>query len=370
MTALPASNEGAVRATLHRLERLTPSRGPVISCYLKLEPRDKTRTKYLTKTKNRVRAALADLDNAGMEREAREQAARDLRRVLQFFEEPASLPAARGVAVFACEARRLFEVIPVPHVHRSRLAVRPVPLIRELIVLEEEFGTVLVVACDRRGARFFQVTAFDVIEFPGLTGAATRTSKFHGSRQVMVRGGHPAGVAGERHHHMRIREEKHRLYASAADQVFRLHSEHPLAGIVAAGVGVDAAALLPHLHTYLHDLVLGVVKLNPKRTTPSEAREAALALRDERERAWERAHAEAVRQGVSTGWAVNGIEATKSALARGQVRTLLADGLADDPGIDDAVEEALAERAQVDVLYDERARRAVDGLAALLRFQP
>ena len=56
-------------------------------------------------------------------------------------------------------------------------------------------------------------------------------------------------------------------------------------------------------------------------------------------------------------------------MRRGQVRTLLADGQADDLRIDDAVEEALAERAQVDVLYDDQARRAVDGLAALLRFR-
>jgi peptide chain release factor subunit 1 len=376
MTALPRvtplvipQSDGAVRTTVERLERMGPTGAPVVSCYLKLEPRDKTRGKYLTKIKNRVRAALAELERSSLERETREQAARDLARVLRFFEEPARLPPARGVALFACEAQALFEVLRLPHVHRSRLAVRPIPLIRELLALEEEFGVVLAVVCDRRGARFFQVTAFDVVELPGLTVPATRTSKFHGSRQLMARAGHPPGGAGERHHHSRIREEKHRLYAAAADQVFRLHSERPLAGIVAAGVGVDAAALLPHLHTYLHDLVLGVVRLNPKRTTPGEVREAALALRDERERVWERAHAEAARQGVSTGWAVNGVEPTRTALARGQVRTLLADGLADDARIDDAIEDALAERAQVDVLYDERARRAVDGLAALLRFR-
>jgi peptide subunit release factor 1 (eRF1) len=138
---------------------------------------------------------------------------------------------------------------------------------------------------------------------------------------------------------------------------------------VVAGIGVDAAALLPHLHTYLHDLVLGVVRLNPKRVTAAEVREAALALREERERAWERAHAEAVREGVGTGWAVNGIESTLKALQRGQVRTLLADGQDDDLRIDDAIEEALAQRVQVDVVYDERARRVVDGLAGLLRFR-
>src|SRR5207237_10920528 len=137
--------------------------------------------------------------------------------------------------------------------------------------------------------------------------------------------------------------------------------------LVAAGIGGGAAALLPHLHTYLHDLVLGVVRLNPKRVAAAEVREAALALREERERAWERAHAEAVRDGVGSGWAVNGVDATLKALERGRVRTLVADGRDDDPRIDDAIEEALAQRVQVDVIYDERARRVVDGLAGLLR---
>ncbi len=76
-----------------------------------------------------------------------------------------------------------------------------------------------------------------------------------------------------------------------------------------------------------------------------------------------------VGEGLATGWGTNGVAPTLKALVRGQVRTLLADGHSDDPAIDDAIEDALAHRVQVDVLYDERARRAVDGLAALLRFR-
>jgi len=168
---------------------------------------------------------------------------------------------------------------------------------------------------------------------------------------------------------MRIREEKHRHYARVAEHILEIHSQQPLAGLVVAGIGVDAAALVPHLHTYLHDLLLGVVRINPKAATTAEVREAALSLRDERERAWERAHADAVREGVGTGWAVNGVDPTLKALSRGQVRTLLADGPDDDPRIDEAIEEALRQRVQIDVLYDDKARRPVDGLAALLRFR-
>src|SRR5882762_7851326 len=356
MSAQPISaSESAVRAAVERLSRVSPGAYQVVSCYLKLEPRDKTRGKYLIKIKNRIREALAALQRQELKRAMRAQVAADLERVQGYFGEPTRLPPARGIALFACGALDLFEALPLPHVHRSRLAVAPVPLVRELVALEEEFGTILV-------------AAYDVGELPSLTAEATRPGKFHGERQAK-RGNMLAGGFGEHNYHMRIRVERQRHYAQVADRIFQIHAQRPLAGLVVAGIGVDAAALLPHLHTYLHDLVLGVVRLNPKHVTAAEVREAALSLREERERAWERAHAEAVREGVGTGWAVNGVAPTLKALQRGQVRTLLADGQDDDLHIDDAIEEALAQRVQVDVVYDERARRIVDGLAGLLRFR-
>lgn len=352
---------------LARLNAIPAGSGPVVSCYLKLEPRDKTRGKYLIKMKNRLKETVTGLTRRRLERDVREAVARDLEAIQRHLEDPGRLPQTRGVALFACGRAGLFEAVPMPQVHRSRLVVSASAATRELVSLEQEFGTVLVVACDRTGARFFDVSAFSVVERTGVTSPASRSGKFHGDRQVMHGG--VMGSMGEHGYHGRIREEKHRHYARIAEEIFRIHAQQPLAGLVVAGVGVDAAALVPHLHTYLHDLLFGVVRLNIKTVTPSEVREAALALREQRERAWERAHAEAVTDGLATGWAVNGIEATGKALARGQVRLLLADGHGDDARIDDAVEEALAQRAQVDVLYDERARRRVDGLAALLRFR-
>src|SRR6266704_289431 len=299
MTALPVvPSVRAVRDVVRRLAAIVPGSHRVVSCYLKLEPRDKTRGKYLIKMKNRIREALALLEGQTLDRAVRDAVAADLERV----------------------------------------------------------------------ARFFEVPAFDVAELPGLMAEATRPGKFHGERQAK-KGTVLAGGYGEHNYNMRIRQEKQRHYANVADHIYQIQNQRPLAGIVVAGIGVDAAALVPHLHTYLHDLLLGVVKLNPKKASPGEVREAALFLRDQRERAWEQTHAEAVREALGTGWAVNGIDDTLRALGKGQVRTLLADGQDDDARIDDAVEDALRQRTQVDVLYDEKARRAVDGLAALLRFR-
>ena len=361
MSALPAAiTEQDAQAAIARLASIEPGRHWVVTCYLKLEPRDRTRGKYLIKMKNRVRERESALARQPLSHEDREAIAASLRQVLDYLEEPNHLPRARAIAIVASRELGLFEVLPLPHVHRSRLAVEHQPLVRELLGLEEEFGTILAVVYDRTAARFFEVTAYDCVELPGLAGIdASRAGKFHGS----------TGTAGEFNYHNRIRAEKQRLYALIADRVFQINREKPLSGIVLGSVGVDAGAVIPHLHTYVHDLVFGVVKLSPKKTTPAAVRDATLLLREERERAWERAHADAVKDGAPRGWAVNGVDATFKALGRGQVRTLLADGHDDNPRIDEAVEDALAQRAQVDVLYDDKARRVVDGLAALLRFR-
>src|SRR6266699_2884494 len=155
MTALPVvPSVRAVRDVVRRLAAIVPGSHRVVSCYLKLEPRDKTRGKYLIKMKNRIREALALLESQTLDRAVRDAVAADLERVRRYFEEPGRLPPSRGIAIFACRS------------------------------LGQEFGTILVAACDRTGARFFEVSAFDVAELPGLMAEATRPGKFHGERQA------------------------------------------------------------------------------------------------------------------------------------------------------------------------------------------
>src|SRR6266568_2327298 len=99
MSALPVSpSESAVRSAIERLARVQPGAYHVVSCYLKLEPRDKTRGKYLIKIKNRIREALAALQRQELERALRAQVAADLERVQAYFGEPTRLPPARGRA--------------------------------------------------------------------------------------------------------------------------------------------------------------------------------------------------------------------------------------------------------------------------------
>src|SRR5438105_3188441 len=139
MTALPVSaSESAVRGAVDRLSALQPGANQVVSCYLKLEPRDKARAKYVIKIKNRIKQVASDLERRPLDHAQRESVRADLDRLRRYFEEPSRLPPARGIALFVSGALDLFDVLPLPHVHRSRLAVAPVPLVRELVALRSE----------------------------------------------------------------------------------------------------------------------------------------------------------------------------------------------------------------------------------------
>src|SRR5881628_2045708 len=111
MTALPTpANEHAVRAAVERLSRIQPGAYQVVSCYLKLEPRDRSRGKYLIKMKNRVRETESALSRQPLSHQEREIIAADLHRVLTYLEEPNHLPRARAIALFASRDLGLFEV--------------------------------------------------------------------------------------------------------------------------------------------------------------------------------------------------------------------------------------------------------------------
>lgn len=379
-----------IKRILARLARLRTDDHRIITCYLKIEPRDRARGKYLVKLKNRVRQVEGALEVLGLERRIRDEVSADLRRLVDQLREPARLPNTQGLAVFLSGPLKLFEVVPLPSVYRSRLAVDRTPLVRELASVEDEVGILLTAVLDRTAARLFEVTAFGATELEDLRASSTRGGRFHSDRG-------DAPGKGEHTYHNRIREEKQRHYALIAERLFEHHRKRPVHGVVLAGPGHDAGAVAAHLHPYLADKLIGVVSLNPKETSASLVHQATLAARAEYEAQAERAIAHGLDDALGGGWAVDGLDDTLRALGRGQVRTLLVDADAMEPGfrslttgrlarterelkqdgdahpvldvVDDAIEEALRQRVDVEVLYDPAATRAISGLAGLLRFR-
>jgi len=292
------------------------------------------------------------------------------------------------MAVFAADG--FFLAVPMPYVLKSRVVVDRTPVVGELVALAEGGSRLLGVVADRRSARFFDVGLEGVEELEGIASpGATRPARFHAAR------GAAPGV-GEYRFHNRIREERQRHLAAVAEAVDACLRVKPYDGVVVGGAGADAEALLPHLSAAARARLLGVLRLPPKRVGAPEVRERSLALLVEAAR---RAAADAARELDAlrgTGLATESVEPTLLALSRGQVRTLLVDGDAEVPGyrcsvggrlterpstgrgegepvpladlLDDAIEDALRQRARVAVVHGADARR-FDRLAAVLRFK-
>ncbi|HEY9504596.1 MAG TPA: hypothetical protein VIQ27_01380, partial [Gemmatimonadales bacterium] len=231
-----ARGDGATeRARLQRLAAVDAGRHRVVTCYQKLEPRDRTRGKYLIKLKNRVREVVQALPRLGLDHAAQQEVAGDLERIQAYLRNPDDLPSTRGIALFACGPLGLFETVPLPFVYRSRLAVDAAPLVRELASVEDEFGRILTVVFDRTAARFFEVSAYEAVELPGLRSDSTRGKRFRGHEDG------PPGW-GEHTYNNRIRTEKQRHFDAIARELFGIDRRQPAHGIVLAGTGSDAAA--------------------------------------------------------------------------------------------------------------------------------
>ena len=330
------------------------------------------------------------LPRLGLDHDTQNEVISDLERMQVLLRDSDNLPSTRGIALFACEPIGFFETVPLPFVYRSRIAVDAAPLVRELASVEDEFGRILTVVLDRTAARFFEVTAYDAVELPGLRADSTRGKRFRGDEDG------PPGW-GEHTYNNRIRTEKQRHLEAIARELFVIDRRRPAHGIVLAGTGSDAAAVEPFLHNYLVERVIGTARINPKEATPARVHEATLVVREAWERDEERNLVREMQEALGSGWSVNGMTLTLRALSRGQVRSLLVHADAGEPGfrcsgtgrlalterdcraegdpipvldvVDDAIEEALRQGVDVNVVFEPEARDAIEGLAGLLRFR-
>ena len=261
---------------------------------------------------------------------------------------------------------------------------------RELASVEDEFGRLLTVVLDRTAARFFEVTAYEASELSGLRADSTRGKRFHGDDDG------PSGW-GEHTYNNRIRDEKQRHFEAIARELFAIDRRQPAHGIVLAGTGTEAAAVEPFLHNYLVERVLGTAQLNPKEATPAPVHAATLAVREAWERDTERALVHEMREALGSGWSVNGMTprsgrspagrcarcwstptpASPASAAPRRGRLALTERDCRGEGepipvldvVDDAIEEALRQGVDVNVVYEPEARDAIEGLAGLLRFR-
>lgn len=380
----------AVAPELERLANVPPGPHAVVSCYVRLEPWDRTANRYLLTWKAKARALEADPRVAALAREERLALERDLARIGGYLQHLRRLPHARGLALFACEALDLFLVVPLPRVHRTRVVLDDNPRIAELVAAIEETRPVILAVLDRAVARFFTVSPAGAEELPGAFTASGPGGKYRGDRK-------DAPGKGERSYHGRRAEERHRHYAAVVERLEDLAREHPASGVVLGGPADHTAALARFLPEPLAARLLGSCRLNPTSVTHAALQAAAHQLAEQHERAAVAVDLIALQESVGTGWAVEGARETFRALARGQARTLYVREDLEGAGYrcatsgrlalaqaecaaegeprpvrdvaDEAIEDALRKGARVVVVPADVPAQPVDGLAATLRFR-
>ena len=373
---------------LDHLVNLPPRASRIISCYVRLTPADRRNQAYLRWMKDRV-AIVRDSLPTTLSHAEREMVERDLTRILARLEDPERLPAAGGLAIFACEELKLFAEAPMPEALRPRLMIGDTPWVEELVALRPRYHPILVLALDRRHARFFLVTPWKVTETLCVPAVATPAGKFHEDQQ-------DAPGWGERKYHNRIQAEQQQFHRKVAHELDLL-CPSPAYGFVVAGPVRETTAFVRHLPGGLRPLLMDVAHANPTHAPVSTIEHLARAGIERQQRAQVQRLLAEFQEQLGNGWATSDMADTLRALNQRQVRALLVASesalrgyrcgksghlvlRASDCGpesqatlvsdiIDEAIQEGLRQRVRVITVPEENRGDAVSPLSAVLRYR-
>src|SRR5918998_2253725 len=144
------------RGRLRRLAEVRPERGRVLSVFLNLDPaqfatpaaRSSAITSVLTEAAHRVE------DAGALDHDEREALKADLERVREALSGDIAANGTRALAVYACQAAELLEVVALRHPVDSRVVLERAAYV-EPLVEEAERERWLVILANRRNARLF-----------------------------------------------------------------------------------------------------------------------------------------------------------------------------------------------------------------------
>jgi peptide chain release factor subunit 1 len=392
---------------INNLLKFKSDKYPITSLYLKLGPNERENVRFKIALKNLIKEQREKLNERNFSSHALKSIESDMKKITDYFDNPDVLTGFRGIALFSSTREGVWEVFKLPFVYRNRLVVDSSPLMRQLVTINDEFGDIVVVCIDRKKARLFRISfsgAEEIIDYfyPG----ATRNTKFQAQEgkfkqrvSLLGGGGQVAQGFGEYGFQRMIENEMHQHFKHVSDSVFEYYKQNKFDWLIIGGIEQVVADFSNHLHTYLKEKCLGTLAIEINLVKPDDLVEKALDLLEFTERRNKKKLIKEFEQRLVSGYAVNGIAATLKALAMGQVRILIvAEGFfhsgfvcpesrilvlekSDDlcpegkkpipvvDIVDEMMEEALRQGAEVEVILDEGAKKEIYGIGAILRFK-
>ncbi|MFZ5585934.1 MAG: hypothetical protein ACOZHQ_08410 [Thermodesulfobacteriota bacterium] len=234
-------------------------------------------------------------------------------RIVRFVEELPTGPD-RGLALFACSPRELFETFTFPVSVPDQLQVGNAPYIRPIAALSGERCRAVTVLLDQRKARFF-------ISFLGQIQELDQAQVDNPETKEERDGGQ--GRAGDNHLARKADEALGRHYKQINQTLMELFRGRQCRELAVGGSKVRVEHFLPHLHPYLAQNLAGVFNLDVNASPAAVAEQMAQVQAQARRQRQERLLANLADNLGPGGQAATGLNQVLASLYEGQVHTLL-----------------------------------------------
>lgn len=365
-------------AAIRELAGIKGGDAPITSCYLDVDGR------------RLVRHQDVEHELDALLREARQRAnghqsvQDDLKRIEAFVRGGFDRSRTRGLAIFACSASDIWEVIELPVAVHSQVVINHTPAVAQLESVLQEHEPIGVLLADRQRARFFVFEMGELVERSELLDELPRDYDVRGLRERGTPEAHVDELASQ---HLR----------NAARAAFKLWQSRGFQHLAIGAPDAIAGELEGDLHPYLKERLCGRLHLGVG-ASHSDVLVAAEALEAEVERAREAALVERLREAAATGRrGVAGLADTLAALNERRVeRLLVSKGYAEegwrspetgelaavgpnhpvtgtplervDDVVEDAVEEALVQGVALTICIGNADLDVLGRIGALLRY--
>ncbi|MFO7280909.1 MAG: hypothetical protein C0P77_010945 [Thermoanaerobacterales bacterium] len=373
---MAAITEAAIRELAARRGRSAP----ITSCYLDVDGRRLVRKQDLERE---VEQALRTLRaKAGGDPSVE----KDAERIDRYIRTELDRSRVRGVAIFACSADDLWEVVELPVRVRTRVTVNQAPAVGQLEALLQDHEPMGVLLVDRQRIRMFVFELGELVERFEHVEELPRELDVRGLRD---RGGEQHAQLLEAHTQQHLRKAAQTAFDVWSQQRF----EH-----LAIGTPDDLVAQLEaSLHPYLRERLCGRLPV-PVTAPHDEVLAAAQEMEAEVERRREAEVVDRLRAEVASGRrGVAGLADTLEALGDRRIDMLVVSDGYSAPGwrcepcgrlaaigrrcahcgqemvevedvVEDAIEEALAQSSKVEICVGNADLDVLGRIGALLRY--
>jgi hypothetical protein len=373
------------RSRLRRLAQIQPDEGRVLSVFLNLDPselptpaaRSSAVTSVMTDAAHRVEEA------DGLSHKEREALKADVARVREVLAgSDVAANGTRAVAVYACQAEDLLEVVSLRHPLSSRVVLDRTPYV-EPLVHEGAAERWCVLLANRRVARLFTGGGEDLEETDRI--------------EDDVHSQHDQGGWSQARYQRGVEKEKDDHLQHTADVTFALYQRSGFDRLLVGAPEELVNELEAKLHSYLQQRIVGRIQCDVENSSVDEVRSCAGERILDYVRGREREALDRMIGGIGSGGrGAGGLRDVLAALAEARVETLLiargftAPGFCDrstgvlyadaadapEPGalesVDDvvekAIEKAIEQSAEVIGVRHHEDLGPLGGIGAVLRY--